>query len=249
KFKVKDKNIDLFICSSELEKECYRESSQNVLEAIKVLGLCRYDKLIDESKENHSIILVMPTFRKWLEDLSRVPNYKEIFMNDDYFTKWKGLLENKQLHRILEKGNVQLRFYAHYRSQKFIDKYQVDNNRVILAKKEDYDIQSLLKKSSLLITDYSSVHFDFAYMKKPVLYYQFDKKKFNKDHYQFKYSYDEAGLGPICKTEGEVIDKINSIVNNNFLMGEKYQKRLKNTFKYQDQNNTKRNFEEIKKLK
>ena len=34
-----------------------------------------------------------------------------------------------------------------------------------------------------MITDYSSVFFDFSYMRKPVIFYQFDEKKFRKAQY------------------------------------------------------------------
>ncbi|SUM33873.1 galactosamine-containing minor teichoic acid biosynthesis protein [Staphylococcus gallinarum] len=39
-------------------------------------------------------------------------------------------------------------------------------------------VQSLLIEHDLLITDYSSVSFDFTYMNKPVIFYHFDVKRF-----------------------------------------------------------------------
>ena len=46
-----------------------------------------------------------------------------------------------------------------------------------------FDYQKILIKSSLLITDYSSVFFDFSYMKKPIIYTQFDYELHRKVHY------------------------------------------------------------------
>ena len=40
----------------------------------------------------------------------------------------------------------------------------------------DKTVQELLVEHDLLITDYSSVSFDFSYMKKPVIFYHFDVK-------------------------------------------------------------------------
>ena len=56
----------------------------------------------------------------------------------------------------------------------------------------------MLKESSMLITDYSSVFFDVAYMHKPIIYYQFDRDAFRQGHYQEGYfSYDD-GFGPVA---------------------------------------------------
>ena len=81
---------------------------------------------------------------------------------------------------------------------------EIQNNSIIIAHKDDYDVQDLLIRSSVLVTDYSSVFFDFAYMGKPVIYYQFDEDEFRKNHYQEGYfSYREHGFGRVLKYENE----------------------------------------------
>ena len=45
-------------------------------------------------------------------------------------------------------------------------------------------VQELLQKCEILITDYSSVYFDVLYLKKPVLFYQWDFSDFTKKHYK-----------------------------------------------------------------
>lgn len=52
------------------------------------------------------------------------------------------------------------------------------SKEIEIAKFKDYDVQQLLIELRILITDFSSVFFDFAYMKKPVIYYQFDRDKY-----------------------------------------------------------------------
>ena len=42
--------------------------------------------------------------------------------------------------------------------------------------------RELFNTSALMITDYSSVFFDFVYQKKPCIFYQFDKKDFFEKH-------------------------------------------------------------------
>ena len=42
----------------------------------------------------------------------------------------------------------------------------------------EIDVQHLLKESAMLVTDYSSVGFDFSFLHRPVAYYQFDRPRF-----------------------------------------------------------------------
>jgi len=65
--------------------------------------------------------------------------------------------------------------------------------------KESCDYQELIKESSLLITDYSSIFFDFAYLKKPVIYTHFDYNEYRENHVPEGYfNYKNDGFGPIC---------------------------------------------------
>lgn len=94
-----------------------------------------------------------------------------------------------------------------------------------------------------MITDYSSVAFDFAYIKKPLIYYQNDDYHYEKGYFD----YETMGFGDIIQTEEELIDKIIEYIENNCQMEEKYQKRVDKFFKYTDKNNSKRVYEWILK--
>ena len=59
-----------------------------------------------------------------------------------------------------------------------------------------------------MITDYSSVFFDFAYMKKPLAYWQFDSERFFAEQYGKGYFKFDEGFGPLCIQKDEVIDFI-----------------------------------------
>ena len=62
--------------------------------------------------------------------------------------------------------------------------FKTDNPRIEIAALGTADVQDLLMESSFLVTDYSSVYFDFAYMGKPLLYLPFDEDKFYKTQYK-----------------------------------------------------------------
>ena len=110
-------------------------------------------------------------------------------------------------------------------------------------------VQELLIESSILVTDYSSVQFDFAYLFKPILYYQFDYDEHYGKHHQKGY-YDERmlGFGPVSVEKNELIYNLLMMIDD----PEKqkiYIERAKKTFKYIDSNNRKRVFDELKNIK
>ena len=104
-------------------------------------------------------------------------------------------------------------------------------------------------ESSFLITDYSSIYFDFAYMEKPLVYYQFDYKEYREKQYQEGYfSYENDGFGEICYDELTLINTIKAYCSNEFKLKSKYQNRINSFFTFHDNNNCERNFNAIKEL-
>ena len=67
-------------------------------------------------------------------------------------------------------------------------------NEIRVSYDESY--QELFNNSSVLVTDYSSVFFDFAYLKKPVIYYH----PIDDYHYENSYfDYETMGFGDVVK--------------------------------------------------
>lgn len=107
---------------------------------------------------------------------------------------------------------------------------------------ENESFQEIFKNSSLLISDYSSVVFDFVYLKKPIIYYQ------PNDDYHFDqayFDYETMGFGEIIRDEDKLIKQIEDYLINNCEMDEIYKKRVDEFFKYNDKNNSKRVYEWI----
>ena len=156
---------------------------------------------------------------------------------------WKRKLLN-----YINKNNITIYFYPHHNMQKYIKCFNIDNENIKVVDNSCIDIQTLLKTSSLLITDYSSVYMDFAYMEKPIIYYQFDYDEYRKNQLNEGYfSYEEDGFGKVLKNKDKVISKIIYYINNSYQIEKKYIKRMKDFYPLHDQNNSKRIYEEIKK--
>lgn len=242
----------VFVCGAYPEYLYVKKNFRYPEENVKYLGLCRFDDL-HNTEINNKQILVIPTWREWIsfktKEARKIDNAKT-FTKTEYFLEWNKLLNNLELSKLLKNGGYQLIFYLHSNFQKYINEFSSSSKNIIIAKQNEYDIQDLLKVSSLMITDYSSVFIDFAYMKKPVIYYQFDYEKYRKGHYQEGYfSYKNHGFGPVCENIQQVLYELKVVIDNGMNLSNLYQERLNNFFMLYDNNNCKRTYEMIKNLK
>ena len=89
-------------------------------------------------------------------------------------------------------------------------------------------------------------------MKKPVIFYQFDRAKYIKKHYDFTkgyFDYDSMGFGEVVTSESKLVKALIDELDNDFLVLDKYINRTNEFFSLYDMNNCKRIYDAIKKLK
>lgn len=237
-----DKNVDLLLTSSVYERKSFLEPGYNYdKKRVKALGLPRFDNL--KSNRVKKVILIAPTWRNYLK------SNKQLFMNSDYFRCLNALLSDPELpamaemygYRIIFKGHPNLEKPVGDSGERFIDLFDINENIEILVN-EPY--QELFNLSAMMITDFSSVFFDFAYLKKPVIYYQP-----NNDH-AFNggyYDYDTMGFGPVTKNVEDLKAMVDFYLDRDCVMEETYKKRVDKFFKYSDKKNCKRVYNWIKK--
>ena len=240
--------FSLFICGAKPEYEyvlsCFGYSETEV----KYTGFARFDRLHDF--ETRRQILIMPTWRDWLS-----PNFHgrgrslQSIESSSYVQRWKAFLENKKLEELEQKYQVSFVFYPHYEMQPFLHLFRAEGKHIILADFAHFDVQQLLKESLLLITDYSSVFFDFAYMQKPVLYYQFDEDEYRKKHYaQGYFDYRRDGFGEVHTEEADLFDALEGYLKEDCRLKSEYAQRIKGFFPLHDEKNSERIYREIVKL-
>lgn len=234
----KNTQLDLIISGVKMEYDNFVNKYHYPQNKICLTGFCRYDNL--NQNECKRQILIMPTWREWLYQ-------EETFFASDYLKKYVSLLKNTQLLKLLNDYDVDVVFYPHHEVQKHIWYFlqHCSDKHIIIAAEDQYDVQDLLKESALLITDFSSVYFDFTYMHKPVIYYQFDVDQFRKEHYQKGWYSYEQGLGPVSQTEDELLQLLEGYIQKDFQMEELYAKRAEELFVHKDTNNCLRVYEAI----
>ena len=227
--------LDLFICGAIPEYNYMIEKYGYKKENVGLTGFARFDNLDDKKEKT---ILIMPTWRKWLK-------YNETLVGTDFYNNYSKLLNDKEIIEKLEEKNYKIVFYPHIILQKFINEFKVTSERTILASFKDYDVQDLLKESEILITDYSSVAFDLAYMKKKTIYFQFDLEKYRKEQYQDGYySYENDGFGPLYKDYNELKKMILKYLDDKKILST-YDERIDTFFDKIDKNNCERIYDEI----
>ncbi len=232
--------FDLFVTVSDRESEYVEKCFGHPHKIVQTLGFARYDFLPFEGVKSKKILL-MPTWRHFLSGMSA-----ESFKTSEYFRNIEGLIQNSRLKNLLVKYDYQLIFYPHFEVQKYLNLFQKSNEKIVLASFEKFDVQKLLIDCDLLITDYSSVQFDFSYMKKPVILFQFDREDYRSGHQGMGYfDPDRDGFGPVGLDIDKTVDLVENYLAKNCELENVYQHRIEKFFKYTDAQNCKRNYEAI----
>lgn len=173
--------------------------------------------------KNKKVILYAPTFRGFGSKRKKFDielDFNKIAKNisDEYVIALK-------LHPSVEVSNI------------IIDDSVRDK---VINISEYKDANDILTITDLLITDYSSIIFDYSLLNKPMLFYAYDLDEYRVDR-DFYYDYEDFVPGPIAKTNDEIIKLINE---NNFDL-DKVDKFCSKFFVAKDGNNSKRFVEEV----
>lgn len=226
-----DKYAALVVTTTKKEYQSFFDNPYNYSEnVVQLLGLPRFDNLKKGSEKNQ--IVIMPTWRRFLSGL----NDKGI-KNSEYFNRINSFLNNEELIEYAKEHDYEILFKPHLNLHKYLHLF--DRNDYVKFD-EDTSYQTIFKESKLMITDYSSVAFDFAYMKKPLIYYQTDDDKFHFDLDESYFKFKEMGFGELIDNEKELVEQIKKYIDNDCEMDEKYKKRVDDFYEFTDDNNCKR---------
>ena len=253
-FILRENSFDLMICCVKREYDFIKEKFSYPDKNIVLSGFCRLDALHNLPKPERTI-LVMPTFRSWLRTsnsakATATDKEMKMFTSSNYYKHYEDLLTDTSFLNIARVNGYRIVFYLHYTIQPYTPAFAHCNNDVVtIADRDHYDVQDLLMRSALMITDYSSVFFDFAYMKKPVIYWQFDLAEYRSRHYkQGFFVYERDGFGPVITEQNELCDYTLKLLSNNAKPDDLYRIRMDDFFIPYDNHNCQRTYEAILNL-
>lgn len=246
----KNCRFKLFVCGAIPEYEFIKRTFGYPENVVKYLGFARFDNLKNATNTRKQI-LVMPTWREYLVRPSINVNEEDLkkqFKQSEYFNKWSEFLCSEKLAEILVKSGYTLLFYPHRNMQRYLQDFGSINfnENVKIANPETLSVQTALMESKCLITDFSSVFFDFAYMCKPIIFYQFDENEFRAK--QYKNGYFDYHDNPLGKWSGTLDDCI-EFLKDNIAKDFPSNPDAKKYFAYNDGDNCKRIYEQVKLIR
>ena len=232
---------NLFVVSSDDEKKILQDYFEYNEDEILVTGLARWDVVEDKSAGVPRQIVLMPTWRTWLEEVS-----EEEFRKSEYYQHYMQLLNHPTLIRTLEKHQIQLNFYIHPKFREYIGAFKAESPWIRLIEFGSEPLNELMMNCSMMITDYSSAVWDVFYQGKPVLFYLFDLDLYN----QVQGSYIDMAkdtFGDVAYTPEELAGLIETYAENGFQEKPEYAQMRSHMIKYIDHHNCERTYDEIKK--
>lgn len=158
-------------------------------------------KFTSQKKEN-KMVLYMPTFRESELDFFNVINI-ETFQD------------------FLEKNNILFCVKLHPKSklEKRFKRINADNILVIDAASDPY---AFLNLSGMLITDYSSIYFDYLLLNRPVLFFNYDMDKYLANSRELYFNYNEFTPGEKTATQAGLQDALLKFASNSKSYGDNY---------------------------
>ncbi len=205
-----------------------------------VSGYPRNDTFFDKT-----ISEVLPEKMRKFENYSRVISYIPTFRDNTQFQPFS----EECLHKI---DNIcKLKNYAFLiKEHPNVQCVKIHNKTNIFQVSSDIDdVQMLLNISDIIITDYSSVMFDFALTNRPIIFYNFDLDSYLISDRELYFDYKQNLPGPFAEDEGTLTQLISNIDDwaNDKVYKNKYAQ-FKNRFNfYQDGDSSKRIIEFIDK--
>lgn len=230
-----NETITHLIVNSEYTKIQYQEAFGVPEEKVSVLGLPRTDIMLDGEKEKKDrerfyqefpelmgkkIVLYVPTFRDKETESPRMALDQKLLLDE---------LPEEYVLAFRFHPFVAAAFHEEYSSGRI---YNFSHYR---------DLNTLLFVCDTLITDYSSVIFEYCLLKKKMIFYAYDLDKFSEQGRGFYEEYRSYVPGPVV----EDTRAIAQILKSGDWEREKIEKFMVNSYKFLDGRSTKRLFHEI----
>ena len=151
------------------------------------------------------VILYAPT---WRDNNFNDKGY--VFNLEVDFKKWKSYLGEEWV----------VLFKPHYLISNKFDLSEVSD--FVKVFKENIDINELYAVSDMLITDYSSVFFDYSILNRPICFYMYDLKDYEENLRGLYLDIHKDLPGPICENEKDLLE----IIKNKTYENDYYKNKL-----------------------
>ncbi len=235
-------NTKLYFCASKYEIENLSKPVYDYVgyDALKLTGVPRYDGLQDRAQK---IILISPTWRMnsamavfASEGVAR--DYNPNFRETNYYKVYNSLINDPRLLDAARRYGYRIQYVLHPIVSPQCKDFTKNDLVEIIPSIGDMSYEKLFCEAALMVTDFSGVQFDFAYMRKPVVYLHHEDIPQHYDEGTFHYA--TMSFGEICHTNSELIDVLCEYMKRDCVMPEKYRARADDFFAFSDHRNCER---------
>ena len=228
--KLWHKNADIVASSSDLYETLM--SSCNAIESKKYqkIGFPRLDylkkpiiskqqllkDLFDIEDKQAQIGIYMPTFRYELEDVSIMEKIKtgNFFAFDDFDgEELNAALKARHQYLIVKLHPYEMRLFANFDS-KYSNITFLNNDYLF---DHNYDLYELLGDTDFLMTDFSSIYFDYLELKKPIVFVTNFLKQYEKVRGLLIGPYEEITPGICVNSQRELINNLDQLDNQQII--------------------------------
>ena len=140
------------------------------------------------------------------------PENKKVVL---YAPTWRGehgsaRFDTKQLESDLASISALKEIHLLFRGHHMIEGYLADADIKVTIVPASIDSNSLLSTVDILITDYSSIAFDFLALERPIIYYAYDREEYEKER-GFYFPLENLG-GSLCTTQQALISSLRKAI-------------------------------------
>src|SRR6185369_1832250 len=178
------RDMDMFIVSTVGELASVADDGSSYVVTHKETrntGLARFDRLrakgMEVQPEDRRLILIAPTWRTSLS--LRIDPRRQIrdvdpgFRDSEYYRNWDAIIRSEEIAAAAARRGWRVGFMPHPNMQPILSVLDLPAHVDPLTF-EGNDVQALYARCALMVTDYSSVAFNTAYLDRPLVYFQFD---------------------------------------------------------------------------
>jgi glycosyltransferase involved in cell wall biosynthesis len=241
------RELELFVVSTPAELEsvagdgtAYKFTHKET----RLTGLPRFDRMLRLGRAvpepERDLVIVAPTWRQWLAQPLGVGSQRrqleQAFWESDYVTSWLGLLRSEEVAAALRRRGWRLGFMPHPNLQGMLPLLDLPGHVEPLSF-AGTDVQAVYARCALLVTDYSSVAFNTAYIDRPLVYFQFDRDRMLGGGHVGRhgyFDYQRDGFGPVVEDLDAAIRAMVEAIERGPTPAPLYQARIDATFGERD---------------
>lgn len=191
---------DIVISTSKLTQTTLAQAFRVDKSQVLTSGFPRNDVFFDninKAEDSPFKCIYMPTFRGGIAS------------ECDLFERYG--FDFKTIENQLAKHNIQLTLRMHPVNKPPIQVVEEIKNSTVIKLDAGNDIYQSINQYDCLITDYSSIYFDFLLSDKPIIFAPFDLDEYKKRERSLYFEFEEVTLKPYCYSWNEVLERLISL--------------------------------------